>query len=413
MLIIHSVNTLLKRALESRLSAALRSFPAVVVTGARQTGKSTLVQRLLPGPRRRYLTLDDLDVLARAEAEPDALIEGEALLTIDEVQRSPGLLLAVKRAIDRKRVPGRFVLTGSANLLLMRRVGETLAGRAVHLTLLPLTRREQLGLGRTGLWAELLHTPDREWPRLLDTQTVPDQDWRDLARRGGYPTPAHELTEPEARALWFTGYTQTYLERDLRDLANVASVVDFRRLMRAACLRLGNLVNQAELGRDIGLSQPTVHRHLDLLEVSHQLVRLPAFARNRTKRLVKTPKAYWTDSGLALHLAGEADPRGAHLENVVLGDLLAWRGLQTEAGDVSYWRTATNEEVDFVIEQGNRLLPVEVKATPRPRLADARALQSFRAEYAGQTRAGLLLHTGRETSWMADGVLAVPWWRVI
>jgi hypothetical protein len=413
--IMRSMNELppLPRALTGAVTAALRAFPIAVVTGARQTGKSTLVRSLLSGGMRAYLTLDDFAILERARLEPDALVRSAARLTLDEVQRSPDLLLAVKRAADERRTPGRFLLTGSANLLLMRRVSETLAGRAVHLTLWPLTRREQLGLGAAGAWSRLLEAHDRSWLDVLRQEDAPAEDWKALARRGGYPTPAHDLGDAAACTQWFAGYTRTYLERDLQDLSSVSSLVDFRRLMRVACLRLGNLVNQTEIGRDVGLPQPTVHRHLDLLETSYQLVRVPAFAVNRTKRLIKTPKLYWSDTGLALHLAGEDEPRGAHLENLILCDLLTWRDTGRDRAEILYWRTTIGDEVDFVVEWKGKLLPVEVKATARPRLADVKSLRLFRAEYRDRTRAGLLLHTGSEIAWLAEGILAVPWWKVI
>jgi predicted AAA+ superfamily ATPase len=409
----HSMNDLeyLPRLLTPLLTRAMKTSPVVVVSGARQTGKSTLVRRL--SPDMTYLTLDDVETLERAEREPDALLRSSSPLVLDEIQRSPGLLLAVKRAVDARRRAGRFVLTGSANLLLMKRVSETLAGRAVYASLWPLTRREQLGLAEAGLWSRLFATPEKEWPELLRAGKSSREDWRALARRGGYPTPAHELGSAEARRQWFAGYTQTYLERDLRDLSAVASLPDFRRLMRAACLRIGNLVNTTELGRDVGLPQPTVHRHLSLLEISYQLVRVPAYAVNRTKRIIKTPKLYWSDTGLALFLAGESEPRGAHLENLVLSDLVAWRGSEVEAPEILYWRTSTGEEVDFVVEWQGRLLPIEVKSTNRPRLVDSKSLAVFRQEYGKQALPGLLLHDGTETTWLADGILATPWWRVI
>lgn len=415
MIIIHGVDDLqlLPRALQPTLDLALRSFPVVVVTGSRQTGKSTLVRYLAEGEPRPYLTLDDLEILERSRREPDALVRSTDRMTLDEVQRSPDLLLAVKRSVDERRAPGRFLLTGSANLLLLHKISESLAGRAAYLTLWPLTRREQLGLGATGLWSDVLTTPEAEWLDLLRTAEARNDDWRALALRGGYPIPAHELIEPPARSLWLDGYTRTYLERDLQELSSIDSLVDFRRLMRAACLRLGNLVEQTELGRDVGMPQPTVRRHLGLLEASYQLIRLPAFAVNRTKRLIKTPKLYWCDTALALHLAGETEPRGAHLENLILSDLLAWRETQIPRPELSFWRTSTGEEVDFVIEHLGRFLPVEIKATEKPRLADARGLIAFRKEYPAETLPGLLLHTGRETGWIADGVLAAPWWRVV
>lgn len=408
--IIHYVKTL-PRLVDDALAARLRVMPAVVLTGARQTGKSTLVEQLVPGDRR-YRSLDDFDVRDAARRDPEALLGGTDPLTLDEVQREPGLLTAVKRAIDRDRRPGRFLLTGSANLLLMRQVSESLAGRASYLTLWPMTRREQLGLGRAGRWDDLLAAPDAEWRDLLAAGDNPEEDWQALARRGGFPTPALELTAAADRAIWFDGYVRTYLERDLQDLASIAALPDFRRLMQAACLRLGQLLNQTELGRDVGLPQPTVHRWLNLLETSYLLVRLPAYAVNRTKRLIKSPRIFWGDTGVALHLGATA-PEGAHLENLVLHDLLAWRDARVDRVELAYWRTTIGEEVDFVIEAGGELLPIEVKATSKPRLADCVHLRTFRQEYGRKARAGILLHTGRTVEWLTPDVLAVPWWRVL
>ena len=390
-------------------------MPSVVVTGARQTGKSTLVRDLAAHDGRLYLTLDDLDVMEQAVTSPDDLIGRAPRVTIDEIQRQPALLRAVKRAIDARRTRGRFLLTGSANLLLMRNVSESLAGRATYLTLWPMTRREQRGLARAGLWEELLAADDDDWLDLLRAQgaEAEQEDWEDLARRGGYPTPALELDTEEARVTWFAGYVRTYLERDLQEISSVSALPDLRRLMRAACLRLGQLINQTELGRDVALPQPTVHRYLNLLETSYQLVRVPAYAVNRTKRLIKTPKLYWADTALARHLAGSTEATGAHLENMVLTDLLAWRDARSKPAEILYWRATTGEEVDFVVESGKTLLPIEVKATARPRLDDVRHLRVFREEYRGRSRAGLLLHTGDRIEWLAPGLLAAPWWRVL
>ena len=415
MIIIHPMNSrrLLPRSLQTSVENAAATMPVVVVTGARQTGKSTLVRDLSSMGERLYLTLDDLDVLEQAKRAPDDLVARAPRLTLDEIQRAPELMLAVKRAVDEKRQKGRFLLTGSANLLLLRAVSESLAGRASYLTLWPMTRREQLGLGSAGAWDALIGAPDEEWPDILAAQQAPREDWLKLAARGGYPTPALDLDSAAARATWFSGYTKTYLERDLQDISSVTALPDLRRLMRAASLRLGQLVNQAELGRDVALPQPTVHRYLNLLEVSYQLVRVPAFSVNRTRRLIKTPKIYWCDTGLALHLSGQETPTGAHLENLVLMDLLSWREGRTTAAEILYWRTAAGQEVDFVVETADDLIPIEVKATGRPRQSDASHLRTFRDEYGRRSRAGLLLHTGDRIEWLAPGILAAPWWRVI
>ena len=414
MIIIHDMNdNPVRRLVERSLADALRVMPAVVVSGARQTGKSTLVRELAPADDRLYLTLDDLDVMEQAAASPGDLVARAPRVTLDEIQRAPTLLHAIKRAIDQRRTRGRFLLTGSANLLLMRNVSESLAGRASYLTLWPMTRREQLGLGRAGIWDELLAARDDDWADVVRAQRVDAIEWKTLARRGGYPTPALELERADDRALWFAGYVRTYLERDLQEISSVTALPDLRRLMRAACLRIGQMMNQTELGRDVALPQPTVHRYLNLLETSYQLVRVPAYAVNRTKRLIKTPKLYWGDTGLALHLSGAEEPGGAHLENLVLGDLLAWRDSRTTPAEILYWRTAVGEEVDFVLEIQRDVVPIEVKATTRPRVDDARHLQSFREEYKRRSRPGLLLHTGDRVEWLAPGILAAPWWRVL
>lgn len=407
----HGMEAPLPRLVAGSLADRLGVMPAVVVTGARQTGKSTLAQALAP-KGRQYFSLDDLDVADLARRDPEALVGGAQAVTLDEVQREPDLLRAVKRAIDRKRRPGQFLLTGSANLLLMRQISESLAGRASYLALWPMTRREQAGRGRCGIWEELLAANDEDWLDLLAAQPDEPEDWRALVRRGGFPTPSVHLTTARERAIWFDGYVRTYLERDLQELSSIAALPDFRRLMRAACLRLGQIVNQTDLGRDVALSQPTVYRYLNLLETSYLLVRLPAFAVNRTKRLIKSPKLYWGDTGVALHLGGE-EPGGPHLENLVLADLLAWRDARLERAELFYWRTSIGEEVDLVIEAGKRLLPIEVQATARPRLADAAHLRTFRVEYGRKARAGLLLHTGSTMKWITADVLAVPWWRVL
>jgi len=394
------------------LSQRLRVMPAVVVTGARQTGKSTLV-KVLTLEKRSYFSLDDMDVFELARQNPEALVGGTAKVTLDEVQREPDLLLAVKRAIDSDRQPGRFLLTGSANLLLMQGVSESLAGRASYLTLWPMTRREQLGLGRCGLWEELVAAHDAEWPDLFNADTLGPEDWQAFARRGGFPTPAVHMTSAEDRTVWFDGYVRTYLERDLQVLSSIAALPDFRRLMRAACFRLGQLVNQTEMARDLSLKQPTIHRYLNLLETSYLLIRLPAYSVNRTKRLLKSPKLYWGDVGLAMHLSGMAEPTGAYLENIVLLDLLVWQCGRLQNTEILYWRTTTGEEVDLVIETDGKVLPIEIKSTNRPRIKDAMNLLAFQNEYGADARAGLLLHTGTAIEWLTTRVLAVPWWKVI
>ena len=419
MIIIHDMNagraaSVLPRAAAAAIERANRLVPIVVLLGARQTGKTTLV-RSLPGlAARPYLTMDDFDLRAQAESDPEAVVSRAPSLVLDEVQRARDLLIAVKRAVDedRKRTKGRFLLTGSANLLMMERVGETLAGRAVYITLWPFTRRERLGLGTTGIWSDLLAAKFDRWRVVLEGAGGTHEAWTDAVRLGGLPVPSRELADDESRAVWYSGYIQTYLERDVQALRAVENLADFRRLMRAACLRIGSVINQTDMGRDVGISQPQVHRFLNLMEVSYQAIRLPAFSINRTRRLIKAPKLYWSDTGLAMHLAGETEPRGPHLENLVLMDLLAWRDVQARRPEILFWRTAAGQEVDFVIETPKRVLPVEVKASSRVTPSDAKGLEAFLDEYGDLTQGGLLLYGGTDTYPLTRRVLAAPWWRV-
>ncbi len=411
---------ILPRAAEKLLEHAVRTMRVAVVTGARQVGKSTFVEHHPSLAGRPYLSLDDPSVLRRARDNPTAFARSEPMMTIDEVQREPDLVLAIKAVVDRTRpaIRGQFVLTGSANLLMMKRVGDSLAGRAVYLRLWPMTRREQLGRGTAGCWDRLFEEDPSRWLDVLRSETAPAASWREYAARGGFPEVA--ITNggmPEAdRALWFDGYVTTYLERDLRDLAAVADLADFQRVMRAAALRIGNLLNQSELGRDVRLPAMTVHRYLNLLETSYQVVRLEPYATNRTTRLIKTPKLYWNDPGLAFHLGygtAGAEPSGAHFENLVLCDLLAWRDARVPHAEVTYWRTASGHEANFVIEWQRKLVGVEVKATSQPSLKDVRGLRAFLDEYPQRARGGVVLHGGTDTYWLDQRIVAVPWWRVL
>ncbi|WP_419948389.1 ATP-binding protein [Candidatus Palauibacter sp.] len=406
----------LPRILETTLRARLEAFPVVVVTGARQTGKSTLA-RELEGERRTYLTLDDYGILDQARRDPDALLRRASRVTLDEIQRAPDLLLAIKRAVDSNRTPGRFLLTGSANLDLMKGVSETLAGRAVYVTLWPMTRGEAEGAGSAGRWDVFLDEPSRRWLDAMAGDDAPASDgpdtWEALARRGGYPYPALNLASEADRAAWFEAYLRTYLERDLRQLAAIENLTGFQRLVRATALRLGGLSNQASLARDAGIPSTTAQRYLDLLEVSYQLLRVESYTVNRNKRLVKQPKLYWSDPGLALHLGGGIEPTGAHLENLVACDLFAWRETRTHRPNVLFWRTSKGAEVDFVIETPQTLVPVEVKSRRQLRVSDARHVVSFMRDYGEAVPAGVIIHGGRDTYWLTERVLAVPWRRII
>jgi predicted AAA+ superfamily ATPase len=404
----------LPRAAAGKLDALLKTFPVVVVTGARQTGKSTLVADH-PALRDRFLlSLDSAITRADASRDPEAFVSQAPSMIIDEVQRSPELLLAIKHTVDAERqaTKGRFVITGSANLLMMHQVADSLAGRAAYLRLAPMTRREQLGFGQTGAWSTLLGAPADRWRELLLDEVAPPADWREAVARGGFPPPAIHLPE-NTRALWFENYVSTYVERDLRDLSAVEMLGDFQRTMRALALRAGNPLNQNEIARDLGVPQRNISRWIGLLETSWLVTQLRAYSVNRTSRLKKRPKLYWNDPALSMHLSAESEPRGIHLESLVLSDLHAWTALQSNRPEIYYWRTSDNAEVDFVVETGETLLAIEVKTSEQVTLAHAANLRRFVSEYDKACHGALLLYDGSDILRLADRVIAVPWWRVL
>jgi hypothetical protein len=396
------------RAIASLARAALRTLPVVVVTGLRQAGKTTFLQRDPVFKGRRYLSLDDFATLEAARRDPGALLDGDEPLTIDEAQRCPELLLAVKQAVDRHGEPGRFVLSGSANLALLRGVTESLAGRAVYLTLHPFTRRERLG--ETGSRPFLLE--------VLETGTPP------RGARGGAigegevlegGMPALVLEKTRDRSLWLKGYEQTYLERDVRDLARVGDLVSFRNLLRLAALRGAQLLNLSDLARDARMSVPTVTRYLSLLETSFVVARLPPHLRSRVTRLVKSPKLYVADSGLACHLTDVDDLRpsadeplrGALFETFVhqnlAGILASWSG----RAELAFWSVQGRHEVDFVVSSGRRFVAVEVKAGSRFGDRDLGGLRAFLEKTSG-AGVGLLAYNGTELLPLGERLYAVP-----
>ena len=405
---------LLPRAASRRLDALLRAMPVVVVTGPRQVGKSSLVRDTPALADHQLIDLDDTQMRIAAERDPEDLVRRWPKVVIDEVQRVPELLLAVKAAADEERhaTKGRFVLTGSANLLAMHQVADSLAGRAGYLPMAPMTRGELLGFGTTGRWHELWRTPFNAWQdRIASNDSIPG-DWRDLARRGGFPVPALQLDEA-ARHEWFTGYTATYLERDLRAVSAVDSLSEFQRAMRAFALRAGTPVNHADVARELGLVARTLRRWLDLLVITGQVIELGAWTVRRSTRLRRRPKFYWNDPAFAMHVAGAREPDGVHLETIVLNDLRVWAADDPDRPTLHYWRDDADREVDFVIERGDHVLAVEVKATTKPGPDDWKHLKRFVREYGERCRGALLLHGGDETFRATDRVLVTPWWRVL
>lgn len=407
---IHGVETIRNRWLTSRLQAALQALPVVVLTGARQTGKTTLAQSL--PHKRTFLSLDDLGVLGQAHSDPDSLLASRPV-TLDEVQRAPGLLLPVKRQVDRQRTAGDFLLTGSANLLLMDKVAESLAGRAVYLELPPFcpTEWQERAQGLAPL--DRLFEPDFT----LDDWPDETGDWQDWLLRGGFPS-ALAAPSDDARRLWFAGYVQTYLERDLRQLSAVSSLPDFQRVMALAAHRCARLLNQSDLARDAALPQPTVHRYLNLLETGCLLVRLGPYTTNPATGLVKGKKVLWSDCGLAAWLAGiKRAPdlanrldQGFWLEQAVFQSLQTWRSLDAAGRKLYFWRDRSGREVDFVLEKDGVLVALEIKTSRQVSPADADGIVAFRQSLGRNQRLqrGVALHAGSARP-LGQELWALPW----
>lgn len=402
----------LKRWILPSFLEAVKEGPVVVVTGPRQVGKSTFLEHTLPEKEWRYLSLDDFDVLSQAQKNPVSLLADSRPLIIDEVQRAPGILLAIKRVVDKDR-DRRFVLSGSANLFLMNKVTESLAGRALYQHLGPFTLGESLSRPPLPLLENLFYREKRDkkirqGPSLKPGD--PDFLWNRIYE-GWLPVVTLQKSG-DSTIRWLEGYITSYLERDLRQLSQIDSLADFRRFMNTLALRSGSLLNQTEIGRDISLSQPTVHRYVNLLEASHLLYRLPAYSINRTKQLMKTPKAYFFDSGVAAFLAGALQEReksfcGVLLETAVYHHLRTWSELQTPQARLYYWRTIQGQEVDFILEWGKKLLAIEVKAATKPLFSHANSIRLFLSEYP-EAVGGLVIHMGYEREQLDDSIYAIP-----
>ena len=400
--------TYVRRAIVPRILEALENLPVVVLTGLRQSGKSTLLASEAALSRRRYVTLDDFEMLEAARRDPDGFVKGSDPLTIDEAQRAPELLVAIKRDVDRDRRPGRFLLSGSASVGLLSAVSESLAGRAVALSLEPMTRREIKGGSALPLFLRHLwdagEPPSARKVREVSLETV---------LRGGLPPVA--LRQVKKPSLWLRGYEQTYLERDVRDVTRVGDLLEFRSLLRLAALRTAQILNASELARDARLSAATASRYLGALEASFVTRRLQPFLGNKTSRLVKSPKLFVTDSGLAAHLCDvdvdrpDADDpaAGALLETYVAQCLAGDLGAHWPEARLSYWHVQGRYEVDFVVEARRRCVAVEVKRAPRWQPKDLSGLQAFLAR-TPSCRAAVLAYGGKETVSLGDRLFAAP-----
>ena len=403
---------MIPRHATARLRKALADRPVVLLHGARQTGKTTLARALAAADHpARYVSFDTLTTLSAARGDPAGFLAGiEGPVVLDEVQRVPDLFVAIKAAVDRDRDPGRFLLTGSANVLLVPRLSESLAGRMEIVTLWPFSQGEiervvegfvdaMFGEAAPALGAAARGVALAE--RVL---------------RGGFPE-AVAMGSAERRSAWFDAYLTTILGRDVRDLANIEGLTELPRLLALVAARPMALLNYAELVRSAGLAQSTLKRYFALLEAVFLVRTLRPWHANIGKRMVKTPKVMLCDSGLAAHLMGIDDARlaqdrmllGGLLESFVAMEITKQIGWSASAPALYHFRTHEGDEVDLVLERrSGALVGIEVKSAATVTGTDFKGMRALAQAAGRRFHRGVVLYTGTEVVSFGPRLHAMP-----
>lgn len=419
---------MIRRSILPRLEQALAERPVVLLHGARQTGKTTLVRSITEANSAgRYVTLDDATMHSAAQENPDGFLAGLAAetegsplnsakrppsgpLVIDEVQRAPELFRAIKLSVDRDRRPGRFLLTGSANALLIPKVSESLAGRMDLVTLWPLSQGEIESTQETFIDAAF----GGKLPSRIKAARESVGLFERIAR-GGYPEVFSQASK--WRSSWFESYLTTILQRDIRDLANIEGLATLPRLLGLLASRVGSLVNFADLSRSLAIPSTTLKRYFSLLEATFLVRTLPPWFTRTGQRLVKSSKLYLADTGLMSQLLRVDSARLAHdpvlsgplVENFVVMELTkqaTWSGSDVQ---LFHFRTAAGGEVDIVLENSSGdIVGIEVKAGSTVRGDDLKGLSALKEVAKSRFKRGILLYAGKETVPFAENIHAVP-----
>lgn len=387
----------IKREISRELDEIAASFPVIVVVGPRQVGKTSVIERTFPS--LDYVSLDVAANAEMAETRPEDFLRlHPPPLVLDEIQYAPAFFRQIKAYVDKHRSRnGLFILSGSQNFMLMKNVADSLAGRAA---VIPFS-------GLSGL----------EWQAA--NSSANDALWREFLWRGGFPRLWDSPGNPVSRDRWYQGYLATYLERDVRNLLQIGNLRDFERFLRACAARCAQTLNMSEIGRDVGISATTARQWISVLQASNQIILLEPYYKSLGKRLAKSPKLYFTDTGLVAFLMGfqSADSLwnstsvGALWENHVISQWQKWRDWHKPAASLWYWRDQSGNEVDLLIESDNRLTAVECKLAERPGGHDLRGLSRLENFYgADAITHSFLACTTRQPFDLAPKTTAVSGW---
>ncbi|HSK49326.1 MAG TPA: ATP-binding protein [Solirubrobacterales bacterium] len=404
---------LIPRHIRPQLVDALGEARVACLLGARQSGKSTLVQAIAGEEHpARYVTLDDPAALETAKADPAGFVAGEGRLAIDEIQRAPELMLAIKRVVDDDPTRGRFLLTGSANIVTHPRIADSLPGRVDYLTLWPFSQAELAESSTTVLGDAFLGEP----PEAKDPPTG-REGYVERIVRGGFPEVVG--SSGARRQRFFAGYVDSILGREIEELGSVRDHEAAARVIRLAAARSAALVNLSSIGQELGIDHKTVGNHLRSLEQLFLLIRLPAWHANLGHRVVRSPKLHIADTGLLCSLIGAEPDRligdggiaGSVFETFAVTEVIR----MVDASDLApqirphHYRDQRGHEVDLVLERPNGdVVGIEVKASSTPRARDASGLALMRDALGKRFRLGLVLHTGPDTIPLGDRIWATP-----
>jgi uncharacterized protein len=404
---------LFSRHAELMTAEALADTRVVVVNGARQVGKSTLAELIAArSPGARELYLDDQSVRAAAEADPSAFVRHDGLLMIDEIQRVPELLLAIKREVDRDRSPVRFLLTGSARLLGLKDLPDALPGRAETIELWPLSQGE-IDSAPDG-FVDAVFRLDGHIS--MPPSTLTKRDYVARALRGGYPE-AVRRDPGRRRARFFDSYVTDLVTRDVQQISGIQRPAGMRRLLSVVAARMATLAVAESIASDVAMPRQTLSRYLDLLELIFVIKRIPAWSSNLTTRAISTPKLIVTDSGLGGRLTGMSEERakdpmapvGPLLENFAIGEVARQLTWAEEPVQLFHYRDRDKVEVDVVLEHASgTVIGVEVKAAETVRAEDFRGLRHLAGRIGDRFRAGIVLYAGEQQLSFGDRLTALP-----